>query len=237
VEQEAWDNLTLEIKELYARAKQASDPKDASALEGRVKRLLIHRARLAKQAAGKPALAVDIVRRALCAGQHWLVYCDDQSQLREVRRAISEAGVERVYEYHSAMEGDRSHTLALFQSQGGVVVSIRCLDEGVDIPDVSHALILASSRNRREFIQRRGRVLRLAPGKSLAHIHDVVVLPTRTSEELVPGEALLEGELARAIEFGEHAVNPACVSDLRALAARYGLDLETLIEEGFEQDE
>ena len=81
------------------------------------------------------------------------------------------------------MPGDRSRTLQVFTERGGVVVSIRCLDEGVDIPSVSHALILASSRNPREFIQRRGRVLRRSPGKSLAHLHDVVVVPESDDED------------------------------------------------------
>jgi len=48
-------------------------------------------------------------------------------------------------------------SMHLFENHGGIVVSIRCLDEGIDIPAVSHALILASSKNPREYIQRRGR--------------------------------------------------------------------------------
>ncbi|MBL3199900.1 type III restriction endonuclease subunit R, partial [Klebsiella pneumoniae] len=77
-----------------------------------------------------------------------------------------------VFEYHAAMAGDPQRTLDLFESQGGIVVSIRCLDEGVDIPAVSHALILASSKNPREFIQRRGRVLRKSPTKSMSYVYD-----------------------------------------------------------------
>ena len=49
-------------------------------------------------------------------------------------------------------------------------------------PSVSHALILASSKNPREYIQRRGRVLRRAEGKSVAHIHDVLVLPSAVDD-------------------------------------------------------
>ena len=70
--------------------------------------------------------------------------------------AIEETGLREVYEYHSAMEGDPESTLHVFEQSGGVVIAIRCLDEGVDIPAATHALILASSRNPREFIQRRG---------------------------------------------------------------------------------
>jgi hypothetical protein len=110
------------------------------------------------------------------------------------------------------------------------------LDEGVDIPAVSHALILASSQNPREFIQRRGRVLRRAPGKVLAHLHDVLVVPEIQDTD-DPGAAVLKGELARAIEFGHSAINPGAVTDLKRLAAAAGLDWESLTGAGFEDDD
>ena len=65
------------------------------------------------------------------------------------------------------MSGDRKQTLDLFKYNGGVLVAIKCLDEGVDLPYLSNATILASSKNPREHIQRRGRVLRKAEGKFL----------------------------------------------------------------------
>lgn len=117
------------------------------------------------------------------------------------------------------------------------MVSIRCLDEGVDIPSVTHALILASSKNPREFIQRRGRVLRRSPGKALAYLHDVIVLPERGEDEEGAGDGILSGELSRAIEFGGHAINPAGVTELRRIAAAAGLDWEAMASGGFEQDD
>src|SRR4029450_10700886 len=105
-----------------------------------------------------------------------LVYCDGLKQLRQVRQSIDAAGLESL-EYHTAVAGDRQAAFAEMDINGGILVSVRCLDEGVDLPAVSHALILASSRNPREFIQRRGRVLRRAEGKSVAFVHDAVVVP------------------------------------------------------------
>ncbi len=140
-----------------------------------------------------------------------------------------------VGEYHSAMRGDRKQTLNHFESNGGILVAIRCLDEGVDIPAVSHALILASSKNPREFIQRRGRVLRKAPNKSLAFIHDSIIVPNLMEGN--PGTAILEGELVRAIEFGKWAENPSSISDLQRIALRFGLEYEKLVGEGFEDEE
>lgn len=220
-EQERWQKLTDEYRRLYARAEAKGDAGEPG-IAVRLKMLLIRRARIVKAARGKVDTAARIVRSHYQPGQRWIVYCDDQVQLGIVRQALRSAGLDDVYEYHSAMAGDRARTLDRFNTLGGIVVSIRCLDEGVDIPAVTHALILASSRNPREFIQRRGRVLRRAEGKTLAFLHDVIVAP-HTSDE-GDGNSILAGEIARAIEFGSHAINPASVTDLQLLAHSIGLD-------------
>jgi superfamily II DNA or RNA helicase len=125
------------------------------------------------------------------------------------------------------MAGDRDATMDWFKSFGGILVSIRCLDEGVDIPAVSHALILASSQNPRQFIQRRGRVLRKSHGKHLAVIHDAIVVPVDAEAE--PEQtALLKAELVRALEFANYALNSAAGADLRAIAISMGIDPDTL---------
>lgn len=229
-----WIKATDEFRRLYARS-MAGGGDGSDSLSARLKLLLIRRARIVKGARAKIALAGRILADAYRPGQRWIVYCDDQDQLAEVKRSIAQSGVDDVYEYHSAMIGDRARTLEVFGERGGVVVSIRCLDEGVDIPSVTHALILASSKNPREFIQRRGRVLRRSPGKALAHLHDVIVAPEADDEDAMGG-SILKGELARAIEFGGHAVNPGAVADLRRLAAAAGFDWASLTENGFELD-
>ena len=92
------------------------------------------------------------------------------------------------------------------------LVAIRCLDEGVDIPQVRRAFILASSTNPRQFIQRRGRVLRCAEGKERADIFDFVVVPpidhvsTGTSTFRVLRN-LVTKEMARITEFARLAIN------------------------------
>ena len=58
-------------------------------------------------------------------------------------------------------------------------MAIRCLDEGVDVPSTQVAYILASTSNPREFIQRRGRILRKAHGKGVcAVLHDLIAVPS-----------------------------------------------------------
>lgn len=96
------------------------------------------------------------------------------------------------------------------------IVAIKCLDEGVNIPGIQTAFILASTTNPKEYIQRRGRVLRKSPqtGKVFAEIYDFVTLPRPLDE--VPGLtedqmkrdlSLVKNELARVMEFGRLAMN------------------------------
>ena len=232
-EQEEWSEKTAEIKKLYARAQGAGETDQR--LQDQLKNKLIQRARIVKSAEAKVDAAVRIVTDHYHKGSRWIVYCDDQEQLNEVLTALREELGSGVYEYHTGMTGDRNRTLGLFDRAGGVVVSIRYLDEGVDIPSVDTALILASSRNPREYVQRRGRVLRRYEGKSLARIHDVLVTP-RIDPDEPPDTAIIEGEIARAIEFGKSALNPSCIADLERLAIEHGLDLDILTMVGVEED-
>jgi superfamily II DNA or RNA helicase len=131
------------------------------------------------------------------------------------------------FEYHSAMIGERAATMEYFAKSGGILVAIRCLDEGVDIPSVNRALILASSTNSREFIQRRGRVLRASPDKFSAEVHDCLVLPAArpVGDEEDRGEsAIVRVELRRSAEFAQYARNTAVAMELRILARRQGID-------------
>jgi predicted helicase len=88
------------------------------------------------------------------------------------------------------------------------------LDEGIDIPNTRNALIMASSKTEREWIQRRGRLLRKSPGKQRATIYDCVVVPARIDEDgnildaITSTEvSIVNGELLRATEFAQSAIN------------------------------
>lgn len=94
------------------------------------------------------------------------------------------------------------------------IVAIKCLDEGVNIPAIRNAFILASTTNPREFIQRRGRVLRKYEGKEFAYIYDFITLPrseneiySATSKELKSDLSLIKKELIRVREFANLAEN------------------------------
>jgi superfamily II DNA or RNA helicase len=167
-----------------------------------INQLLIRRARIIKQAAAKPRLAADVLASLFVDGDAWLVYCDNVTQLRTVRAAVEGRGV-ACMEYHRQVGGSEEASLAEFRRNGGVMLAIRCLDEGVDIPRIDHALILASSSTTREFVQRRGRVLRRADRKYRAEIHDVIVDATGFDDPTAATFA--RAELARAREFARSA--------------------------------
>ena len=114
-------------------------------------------------------------------------------------------------------------------SEGGlqVLLAKKVLDEGVDIPHIREAFIVASSTVEREWIQRRGRVLRRHRNKSLAFVHDFLALPP--AQLLVQDQTnirkILSTELGRAYTFARHASNVtgdrSVFSDLDRIRAAY----------------
>jgi superfamily II DNA or RNA helicase len=141
--------------------------------------------------------------------QHILIYCNKGTH-REVLQAVNETGL-RTHEFvHDVDLQTRAKVLKSF-SQGDIdcLVAIRCLDQGVDVPATKRAYILASSTNPREFVQRRGRILRKSKGKSYAVVYDFLVGPWE-SEEILGRDAakgLLSRELPRFAEFSLDADN------------------------------
>jgi len=101
------------------------------------------------------------------------------------------------------------------------IVAIKCLDEGVNIPGIRTAFILASTTNPKEYIQRRGRVLRKADNKPYAVIYDFVTLPrpldsvsSLTIEQAQRDLSLVKNELARIKEFGRLSQNSMDANNL-----------------------
>ena len=102
---------------------------------------------------------------------------------------------------------ERDELLHLFkQRRVDALIAMKVLDEGIDVPACSTAYILASTKNPRQYVQRRGRVLRKFPGKTKATIHDFVVLPCPYSKSIF-GKKLYESELERVRDFSLLATN------------------------------
>ncbi len=229
-EQEHWDGLTKEVRRAYARLPEAGGVKISIPA---YQALLIRRARILKQAAGKVEVARETVASHYRDGQRWLVYCDDANQLEAVLSMLRQEGLP-AFEYWSGTDSALPETLDFFTRNGGILVAIRCLDEGVDLPALDHALILASSSNPREFVQRRGRVLRRAPGKYRAIIYDALVVPSTIDGGAIDRAPILRTELRRAGEFSRNAQNRASHYLLQTIASNLGLDRVTDFDSDFE---
>lgn len=235
-EQEDWNAATKKISQFLARLNAGGSSDISISSNTRLQHLLIDRARIVKNASGKVQLAIDLLRKEYAKGQSWIIYCDNIGQLEDVLNGAKAAGFD-AFAYYADMEGDRDETLRYFSKNGGVLVSIKCLDEGVDIPSTTHALILASSQNPREFIQRRGRILRKSPGKHFAHLYDAITVPVVGTEETPESMSIISGELSRAIRFGSGAENPACVTDLKNIAVEFQIDYNSLQNIGMEDED
>ena len=119
------------------------------------------------------------------------------------------------------------------------LVAIRCLDEGVNIPSIRTAFIMASSTNPKEYVQRRGRVLRKSPGKRHAVIFDFITLPIPLdqvsdydSDIIDSVKSLAKREIVRMKDFAAIAENPFDSDSLIAEIQRsYDIESDIIIQE------
>ena len=236
-EQEEWDTITLEIRRLVSRNPDILNEKRNKLT--RLMFLLIRRANIVKNAFEKIKIAKEVVSKEYSDNQRWIVYCQDEHQLSLVYEEIKNANpYYNVLKYYSGMSSsERERTLRYFEMTPGIIVSIKCLDEGVDVPAADGALILASSTNPREYVQRRGRVLRKAEGKRIAKIIDVLVLPDKPEQDMEVPVSIIRGELARAYEFAELAENSEVIHHLWKLCMEFHVDIPVDYKLGLEEDQ
>ena len=221
------------------------------------KKLLIERSRIVAGAANKIALLRDLMM-PYKDDSHILVYCgaarnsdftsdnseNDEEGERQIVSVSKMLGIELGMKvtHFTSMESSAERENIKRQFAAGdpyqAIVAIKCLDEGVNIPSIKTAFILASSTNPKEYIQRRGRVLRKAPNKPFATIFDFITLPTPLcyvspeSDTARLDLSLVKKEIIRMKEFGEISKNPSDADKLiKELSETYGLD--TISEEDY----
>ena len=218
------------------------------------KMLLIKRARLVSGAVEK----IDVLRELMQDykdDNHMLVYCgattmhdvdykEGKAHAEDIRQIDlvadllgNELGM-RVSKFTSEEDASERERIKADFDEGKhlqAVVAIRCLDEGVNIPSIKTAFILASSTNPKEYVQRRGRVLRLFKGKTHAVIYDFITLPfALEATDLVEPDALESGkslamrEIMRMKDFAAIAENPFDSDDLISqIQSAYGIESDT----------
>ena len=219
---EAYEHLTERISKLYH---QVESGEISEALE----RLLIKRATLLNRAENKLAKLAELLTDKTDSLHHTLFYCAS-GRIVPVLELLTALGL-RVAKFTAEESAtERQELLKMFASGHlQALVAMKCLDEGVDVPSTRTAYILASSSNPKEFIQRRGRILRQSPGKEHAEIHDLIAVPptdyrqyptsTFRTERKIVGR-----ELERFNEFAGMALNKFEARDkIWELAKNYNL--------------
>lgn len=198
------------------------------------KMLLIQRARLVAVARQK-IIRLSEIMKGYTEDDHILVYCGaatmqdvdyeegnpKEDEIRQIDLVSDLLGNQlgmRISQFTSAEDAKERELIKDNFAEGThlqALIAIRCLDEGVNIPSIKTAFILASSTNPKEYIQRRGRVLRKAPGKTEATIYDFVTLPVPLEDVSNYDSALLEScrslakrEIVRMDDFANIAENP-----------------------------
>lgn len=227
-ELEAYDNLSYEIGKCIIKGKNGKVK-----LSSRGERLALQRSRIVAGAKNKLTLLEEVIQPYI-HDKHILVYCGatkgleknqdrsdvDSEDIRQIDAVTDLLGNKLsmdVSQFTSKESVEEHEVLKREFSEGDtlkVLIAIKCLDEGVNIPKIKTAFILASTTNPKEYIQRRGRVLRLADGKEYAEIYDFITLPygieevtSLTAAQVKRNSTLVKNELRRAKEFSRIAVN------------------------------
>lgn len=97
-----------------------------------------------------------------------------------------------------------------------VLIAIKCLDEGIDIPSADTGILMASSTNPREYVQRIGRIIRQGKNKTYAHLYDICVgkIETLDDDERSFESIIKKKETARLYEIAENAINAAEATEI-----------------------
>lgn len=228
----------FEISKKIASLISKNNEKDFELSDNEIlKKLLIKRARLIGTAKNKIIKLRELFSKQLDS-THNLVYCGDGKieGIRQIDTVIRLLGNDLNLKVHSftaeESRNTRQNLLERFKNaELQSLVAIRCLDEGVDVPSTKTAYILASSTNPRQFIQRRGRILRTEKNKKYSFIHDLIVIPPIIDYmgNIEPHQFnlernLLEKELRRVSYFAALAQNgPVAQGKLQDIKQKYNL--------------
>ena len=193
---------------------------------------LRNRLRIISMAEAKQVQIDEIVNR-ISEKDHFVVYCGDGHlfdnntgeelrHIQSIKRVLTAHGFKSSQFTATENMAVRMELVDAFnKGEISAMAAIRCLDEGINIPSIKSALILSSNDDYREFVQRRGRILRRYSNKEYANIYDVIVLP---SHDML-GWAKIE--LRRFHEYARLAINwPDLQRDLENQLTLYGLTVD-----------
>ncbi len=204
---------------------------------------LRNRLRVISMAQEKSTRIDEIIDR-ISEKDHFVVYCGDGKlfdsnsgeelrHIQSVKRVLSAHGFKASQFTATENMATRMELVDSFNKQEiSALAAIRCLDEGINIPSIKSALILSSNDDYREFVQRRGRILRTYGDKKFANIYDVVVLPSCDMQ------VWAKIELRRFLEYARLALNwEELEKELDNHLYTYSLNIEDIAVYDYEEAE
>lgn len=244
-----YKKISLQLAKFYN-----ADEGTFSGADDILMRLLLKRKRIIHKAQNKEKVFRQIIKQRFeeCGNlKYTLVYVpegvqlDSSVQYATTDNPIDDADVDKLIDKYTQIIQEISPTTTVRKFVSGiqdrdevlrkfstgeteVLTSMKCLDEGVDVPRSELAIFCASTGNPRQFIQRRGRILRKHPDKHIAIIHDLVIAPEFDSaeENYNMERNLLKGELQRVKDFAGLSENPAfAYTELEEITNYYNLSI------------
>ncbi len=213
---EKYSDLTEKIKEIHVDKDKANVP---VAVEKALEALLNQRADILKNAKNKPYAYKKIIETK--PEKPYIIFADDEEQMKE----LQEMHVKTIKEINNLSEeaisdanftysgktkpGARKKILEQSVKHKRPIFAMYCLDEGIDVPEFKGAVLVASSRSKRQYIQRRGRILRVSEKDQIAQLYDIIVFPPKQDNVLdnSVSQKILEIESERFNELSSDAEN------------------------------
>ena len=247
-ELEQYIEITKKLAKFFNNKSSSLDDSDI------VQKLLLKRKKLIHKAANKLSKTREILENRFRSEgnlKYTFVYVpegntkeiqeeesDDEESLKIINQYTREIGrIDEsiiINQFISGMS-DRNEILEQFkEGKIHIIASMKCLDEGVDIPRAEHAIFCSSTGNPRQFIQRRGRILRTHPQKDIAVIHDLIIVPDlqssdSNSETFRVERSLVEKELERVMYFASLSINPYETENVFSdICEHYDLNIYTI---------
>jgi superfamily II DNA or RNA helicase len=196
-EQSRYDKFTRQISVAYRRHQKGED------VEDRLHRLLRERARVSTGAHARLPAAVRIVDQH--KRERLIVFHEQIDAANILTRALANRH-HRVAAYHSGLgPAVRQDNLRMFKrGEIDVLVTCRALDEGINVPDASVAVLVASTASTRQRIQRLGRVLRPAPAKERAVVYTIYATEPEADRLRAEAEQLEGADEVRWLRLGSN---------------------------------
>ena len=209
-----------QIRRIYAQINSTKNINKKLELEKKYHHLLLKRANLIKNADDKLRIYAQILKTL--PKKPYIVFADNKEQVEKLKKVhketIRQINLERkdifekddimtfsgelnIIERNKILEESKNNKIPLF--------AMYCLDEGVDVPEFQSAILISSSSSKRQYIQRRGRILRTCAKEKIAHLYDIVMLPNHYagSENLMETNLIIKKEKNRVGELSKDAIN------------------------------